>query len=51
MALKDKTHEELIEMTKNPHSVYYNWSTFDAASLAAGCLLEIVDEVCLKKVY
>ena len=48
--LRSKTREELQELTRNPHSVYYHWDTFTCASLATGCLLEVVDAVCSKKV-
>ncbi len=48
--LKTKSQQELVEMTKNPNSVYYHWNTFECASLATGCLLSVVDAVCSKQV-
>lgn len=32
--LKSKTLEELIELSKNPDSVYYHFDTFECATLA-----------------
>lgn len=31
-------------------STYYNENTFESASLATGCVLKVVDQVCSKKV-
>lgn len=48
--LKDLTQEELVEKSTNKDSVYYHWDTFECASTAVGCLLNVVDSVCNKKV-
>lgn len=48
--LEAKSNEELIEMSHNRDSVYYNQATYASASLAAGCVLNVVDQVCTKKV-
>ena len=48
--LKAKSHDELVKMTKNPDSVYFHNDTFESASIASGCLLNIVDAVCTNKV-
>jgi histone deacetylase 6 len=48
--LKKKTIEELLAMSKNPDSVYYNSETYECALLAAGCVINCVDQVCSKKV-
>lgn len=47
--LHSKTREELIEMSRNVDSVYYNTYTFECATLAAGCVLSVVDAVCSNK--
>jgi histone deacetylase 6 len=49
-ALKSKTREELLEMSHNPDSVYYNSETYECALLAAGCVVSCVDQVCSKNV-
>ena len=41
--------EELLADSVNPHSVYYHWETFECASLATGCLLNVLDDVCTNK--
>jgi histone deacetylase 6 len=46
---KSKSMEELIECSKNVHSVYYHWDTFECATLATGCLLNVLDNVCTNK--
>lgn len=46
---KSKSMDELIECSQNVHSVYYHWDTFECATLAAGCLLNVMDNVCTKK--
>ncbi|CAF0704332.1 unnamed protein product [Brachionus calyciflorus] len=48
-SLRDKSEEELKQLSKNPDSVFFHSSTFDCASLATGCLLQIVDQVCTNK--
>jgi histone deacetylase 6 len=48
--LKTKTNEELLEMSRNPDSVYYNSETYECALLAAGCVMNCVDQVCSKNV-
>ena len=48
--LRMKSAQELIEMSMNPHSVYYHSQTFDCATLATGCVLKVVEGVCSKKV-
>jgi len=48
-AYKSKSTEELTEASKNNDSVYYHWETYECASLATGCLLSIVDDVCTNK--
>jgi hypothetical protein len=47
--LHSKTRDELIEMSRNMDSVYYNTYTFECATLAAGCVLSVVDAVCSNK--
>ena len=47
---KSKTLDELLEESKNPHSVYFHWDTYECASFATGCLLSVLDNVCTKKV-
>ena len=42
--------EELIQLSQNKNSVYYHWETYECACLATGCLLQVVDDVCNKKV-
>jgi histone deacetylase 6 len=49
--LENKTRDELYDLSLNPHSVYYHSKTFVSACLATGCLLEVVDAVCFKKVF
>lgn len=49
-SVRDKTDDELKELSKNPNSVYYHSSTFDCALLATGSLLQVVDQVCTNKV-
>ena len=48
--LKKKTNEELIKMSNNLNSVYFNSETYECALLAAGCLLNVTDQVCSKNV-
>jgi len=48
--LRMKSTQELIEMSRNPHSVYYHSQTFDRATLATGCVLSVVEGVSSKKV-
>jgi acetoin utilization deacetylase AcuC-like enzyme len=48
--LKNTSSDELIQLSKNTMSVYYHWDTFICASIAAGCLLQVIDAVCSKKV-
>jgi histone deacetylase 6 len=38
--------QELIELGK-PNEIYYNKNTFAASTFAVGCLLAVVDDVCL----
>ena len=47
--LKSKNKEELIEMSKNPDSVYFHFDTFECAKLATGSVLSVVDAVCSNK--
>jgi len=47
--LKSKTREELIQLSKNPDSVYFHFDTFECAKLAAGSVLSVVDAVCTNK--
>ena len=49
-SVRDKTDDELKELSKNPNSVYFHSSTFDCALLATGSLLQVVDQVCENKV-
>ena len=49
-AFKSKNMEELIQLSQNKNSVYYHWETYECACLATGCLLQVVDDVCNKKV-
>lgn len=35
--------------SSNKDSLYYHWDTYESASLAAGCLLQVVDAVCSKQ--
>ena len=49
-SLKSKTLDELIELSKNPDSVYYHFDTFECATLATGCVLSVIDNVCSNKV-
>jgi acetoin utilization deacetylase AcuC-like enzyme len=48
-SLADKSKEELIELTRNPNYVYFHSETFECATLATGCLLQVVDQVCSGK--
>lgn len=48
--LKEKTTEELIELSCNRESVYYHSDTFECAKMSTGCLLNVVDQVCSNKV-
>lgn len=48
--LKDKSNSELMELSRNRDSVYYNSDTYECASLATGCVLKVVDEVCSQNV-
>lgn len=49
--LKNKSGEELMDMSiHNRNSVYFNVDTYDCALWATGCLLNVVDQVCSKKV-
>lgn len=50
-SLKEKNDDELKELSRNPNSVYFNSATFECASMATGCLLEVVDQVCSEKVF
>ncbi len=47
--LKEKSEEELKNMSKNMDSVYYHSETYECALLATGCILNVVDQVCSKK--
>lgn len=48
-AIKEKTREELCKESTNMDSVYYHWETYECASLAVGCLLSVLDDVCSGK--
>ena len=47
---KSQTEAQLKRLSNNNKSVYFNADTFDCARLATGCLLSVIDNVCLNKV-